>query len=70
MKLQLIAIICSLLYASIGLWISLYFNLFLEIQILSFLAFIFVIVLSCINIYNISYEDQKHNYTDEYKEIY
>ena len=70
MKLQLIAIICSLLYASIGLWISLYFNLFLEIQILSFLAFIFVIVLSCINIYNISYEDQEYNYTDEDKEIY
>lgn len=70
MKLQLTAIICSLLYASIGLWISLYFNLFLEIQILSFLAFIFVIVLSCINIYNISYEDQEYNYTDEDKEIY
>ncbi len=70
MKLQLIAIICSLLYASIGLWISLYFNLFLEIKILSFLAFIFVIVLSCINIYNISYEDQEYNYTDEDKEIY
>lgn len=70
MKLQLIAIICSLLYASIGLWVSLYFNLFLEIKILSFLAFIFVIVLSCINIYNISYEDQEYNYTDEDKEIY
>lgn len=70
MKLQLTAIICSLLYASIGLWISLYFNLFLEIQILSFLAFIFVIILSCINIYNISYEDQEYNYTDEDKEIY
>lgn len=70
MKLKLIAVICSLLYASIGLWISLYYNLFIEVKIMSFLAFIFVIVLSCINIYNISYEDQEYNYTDEDKEIY
>ena len=70
MKLKVIAIICSLLYASIGLWISLYYNLFIEVKIMSFLAFIFVIVLSCINIYYISYEDQEHNYTDEGKEIY
>lgn len=70
MKLKVIAIICSLLYASIGLWISLYYNLFIEVKIMSFLAFIFVIVLSCINIYYISYEDQEYNYTDEDKEIY
>ena len=70
MKLKVIAIICSSLYASIGLWISLYYNLFIEVKIMSFLAFIFVIVLSCINIYNMAYGNQKHNYTDEYKEIY